>query len=392
MNKNQPVSLALPHRFLYRFIQIILLLLGIVLFIKLSPQLKINDFIEYWSSSRLITHGQNPYDPASLLQVQRMAGLQASQPIMYYLPPWAFTFIIPFSMLSFFSAQVLWLLFNICLLLVCINISWKIYGGENKYIWMAWLIAITFAPTYIALGLTGQISFLMLAGITGFINFIHKPKMAWLAGVFVTLISIKPQVTYLFLLAIFIWGVSQKKWGFLSSFIITLAIESGLAIVLNHAIFAQYVHLMLTGAPAEWASPTLGSVIRLIFGYPHTWLQYIPLVPGIIWLAVFMVKNKEFNWVLYSPIILFMSIITTAYAWTYDQVILIGSILYAIILLKNTGMKLIKWYIITYILINIVAWILRAFLYDFWFFWLAPSLFLWYLGSQRISRTQASPQ
>lgn len=316
------------------------------------------------------------------LEVQRQAGLNIDLPTMFYLPPWVFPYILPFSVVSFPAGQILWLLINICILLVSIRTIWQIYGGSNKKIWLAWVVGFVFAPTFVALGLTGQISPFILAGVTGFLYFVNKPKTEWIAGMFASMLMIKPQVTYLLLLALIIGSIEQKRWRMLLGFFIVLSIEISMTIVIDPGIFAQYFHLIMTGLPNELASPTIGSVLRVVFGSQHIWLQYISVVPGLFWLLMYWKRAKNYDWRINTPIILLISIVTAVYAWTYDQIILLVAVIYSISELIRSKKKQAKWYLLVFFCINLIAWIFRVFLYDFWFFWLAPSLLIWYWVAQ----------
>ena len=66
-----------------------------------AGKIPLYDFIEYWSASRVLVQGGNPYDSAELLAAQRGAGWVDPKPIMMWNPPWTFPLLIPFSMLSF---------------------------------------------------------------------------------------------------------------------------------------------------------------------------------------------------------------------------------------------------------------------------------------------------
>jgi hypothetical protein len=370
MRKPGWISTFTTQRFLYRLLIVIMLVTAIVILIFLQPILRPNDFLEYWSASRLITSGNNPYDPNSLYEMQKEVGLQGNQPILYYLPPWVFPFIVAFSVTSF-------------LLLICIKYIWEMYGGSSKQNWIAWLIGFTFAPTYIALGITGQISPLILVGITGFLYFIKKPRLQWFAGVCATLITIKPQVTYLFILAILVWGIKQKLKPMLLAFFISLMVENLFSYVLNPEIFIHYYNLIITNSPTEWASPTIGSILRLALGAKITWLQFTPLIPGLIWFTLFCFRVKQIDWRIHAPIILIISLVTSVYSWTYDHVVLLIPLLYSIELLLNSVGRRAKFYLVMFFIFNLIAWILRAFLPDFWFFWFAPMVLIWYLMVQK---------
>src|SRR2546430_16338135 len=68
-----------------------------------------DDFIEYWAAARLTLDGQNPYDPAQLLPLQRANGRQTDDAVMMWNPPWALAVVLPLGLFPAREAQLLWL-------------------------------------------------------------------------------------------------------------------------------------------------------------------------------------------------------------------------------------------------------------------------------------------
>jgi len=48
----------------------------------------VRDFVEYWSASRLLLNGGNPYAPDELLQLQRSVGWGSGTALIMWNPPW----------------------------------------------------------------------------------------------------------------------------------------------------------------------------------------------------------------------------------------------------------------------------------------------------------------
>jgi hypothetical protein len=74
--------------------------------------------------------------------------------------------------------------------------------------WVAWLLGFSFIPVLQALDV-GQISPLILLGVTGFLYFTHSCRWT-LAGCCTVLISIKPQLLYLFWPILILWDFRGK--------------------------------------------------------------------------------------------------------------------------------------------------------------------------------------
>jgi len=365
-----------------------LVLIGIGLFILFREvdRLKVNDFIGYWSTSRLLISGGNPYSPDELLQVQQEGGLTRQLPHINYNPPWTLPITFLLGIFNRPTAQILWVLGQITALLYCTNRIWKLYGGPSKLRTIAWLITFTFSPVLAAVILQGQISPFMFIGLIGFLIFIIEPEKAWRAGIFAFLLLTKPQVTYLFFIAFFLWSFLKKKLSALIGFISTLLVANIIALAINPNIFNQYGHLMIESAPSGWATPTIGTYLRLAFNPTGFQLQFLPSLLGAIWLVIYWFKRRQvWDWKVEMPLILFITTITSAYIWTYDMVLLLLPLLLAFIWLIEENRRWISViFVIGYLAIDVLYLWLHLRLDDSYFIWFAPALFVWYLVAQAV--------
>jgi hypothetical protein len=152
--------------------------------------------------------------------------------------------------------------------------------------------------------------------------------------------------------------------------------------VYNPHIIQQYFGMLQTYQISEWATPTIGSYLRFFWlGTDKYWLQFLPSLLGGIWFIYYWYRNHEsWNWVNVLPVLLLVSQITSSYSWTYDLVILIPAIILAVIWIasdwKHWSTLLL---ILFFIAINALDLILHMKLDEFWFIWMAPALFIWFL-------------
>jgi hypothetical protein len=154
--------------------------------------------------------------------------------------------------------------------------------------------------------------------------------------------------------------------------------------LINPQIFSQYINTILYYSPSIWITPTIGAYLRLISNNSDFWLQFIPPLFGAIWLFQYwFFRRDDWSWKERLPLILIVSIITSAYSWTYDQIILllpVFQIFAWISLEKHHSIN-----ILSAILYEIIA---ISFLYflphtqDYLFIWFAPSILIWYLITQ----------
>ena len=206
-------------------------------------------------------------------------------------PPWTLSFILPFGGLSFTASQFLWLLLHVFLILFSAQSLWRIYSDTTESSYTPWLLAFTFIPTYFALML-GQITPLILVGLTSFLYFERKQN-GLAAGASAVLISVKPQLCYLFWLLLLCWVWRHRLWR-----IILGASIAGLAVALipalfNPGIYSSYITLCTTSGlttPLDWAAPTLGNALRVRIS-PRPALQFAPTAVGTRMVAVLLAAS-----------------------------------------------------------------------------------------------------
>jgi len=287
----------------------------------------------------------------------------------------------PFGLLSYRMSRLLWLLFSTVLLLLSSQVLWRIYSGKPKQRWLAIVLVFIFAPTISVLE-KGQITTLLLLGITGFLYFTVLHQNDWLAGASLALVSIKPQLLFIFWIALLFWVIQQRRWLIIICTSITILSLILIAMIYNPHIIQQFFGMLQTYQISEWANPTIGSYLRFFWlGLDKFWIQFLPSLLGGIWFIFYWYKHHEaWNWVDELPIILLVSLLTSSYSWTYDLVILIPAIILAVIWIasdwKHWSTLLL---ILFFIAINALDLILHMKLDEFWFIWMAPALFIWFI-------------
>ncbi len=343
-----------------------------------------DDFVQYWASGKLNIYGENPFDPQKIEQLQIAAGGEPSGTYTISImlnPPWAISLIMPFGFLNYSISRLLWLIFSIGLILVSSLWLWHIYDGNPKQRWLALLVVFIFAPTISVLEV-GQIAPLLLIGLVGFLYFTVVNRNDWLAGAFVALVSIKPQVTYLFWVALLFWIIQERRWLLVISTSITVILLTLIAWIFNPHIIQQYLGMLQTYQISDWANPTIGAYLRFFwFGTDKFWLQFLPSIIGCIWFIYYWCKHhRSWNWVDELPLLLLISQVTASYTWTYDQVILIPAIIQATVWIMYDWKRWSTFFVaIIYLSINLLDLVLHRILSDFWFIWMAPALLILYL-------------
>lgn len=343
----------------------------------------INDFIEYWTATKLLLNGGNPYSSSELLASQAALGWSQSEALMMWNPPWTFFFTLPFGLFDYQTAQFAWFLSHTLIIFVGAKSLWNIYGGEAEKSRYAALAVISFAPTYFAL-LLGQIGPLILLGLIAFLASVKN--RAWgLAGAALTLAAIKPHLLYLFWLALLIWTLKKMQWRLFTGFAVTGIAVALLPLLLDRDVYSQYFDLLKTGRvtkPLDWATPSLGTALAELLAIPDAWIRWLPSWVGAVWFLWYGSRRAEtWNWLSELPLVLLVSVVTAGFVWTFDQVVLVPAVIQAAVWLSRFEDRARAAMCIgVYVALGAILLVAKIFVMDdFWYFWVAPAYLLFYL-------------
>ncbi len=375
----------------YQLIVWLLLIISLGVLFSLSPILTkpdniiADDFSQFWAAGKLNLTGGNPYNPEEIKQtIQKIGGKVSDQNVISIMlnPPWTLSVIMPFALLEYPLSRLFWLLLSVAVVITSIKILWDIYEGQKKNSIIVVFLVLLFSPALSAIQ-KGQYTPIVLIGIALALYNINFRNGYWTAGIFLAFASLKPQLIYLFWVVLFLWSIYKGRWQLLISIIITIIILTTIPYMINPNVLNQYIQTMGDYPISEWATPTLGTLLRLTFGINKFWLQFLPMAIGTITFSVYWLRHKKtWNWIEGSPLIIATSMFTTAYAWSYDAILFIIPIVYVFILVNKYASSMTRIIAVSSLLIiSILNLLLHIRFNDFWFFWLLPSLFLWYLYS-----------
>ena len=337
------------------------------------------DFLEYWASGRLnITNG-NPYDPNQMMAIEQTVGWNLDHALMMLNPPWVLSYAMIFGIFSYSLSRFLCFLIQICIICTCAVLLWRIYNGNKRDEWLAWLAVLTFGPILQTLK-SGQVTILVLMGTVGFLYFINKKSDFW-AGVMASLVLFKPQLLYLFVLALIFWSISRRRYYVLVGMVVASVAYLGLTWIFNPRIFSQYITMLNLYPLQIWMTATLGTYLRSLLNPERFYLQFIPLIAGISWFLLYWVKHKKsFDWIADLPKIILISIATTPYGWTHDAAVCVVGVVQIVVLFNYKHWTFKKILIFTsYWGINLLIMFFR--INQIWFWWYPSFLLIWYLLS-----------
>jgi Glycosyltransferase family 87 len=353
-----------------------------------NPHADLQDFVEYWAAGRLNSQAQNPYDPSGLYEVERTVSPRLTEAIMMWNPPWTLPLAMPFSWLPAQTSHALWIALQLTALLVSVDWLWRLYGGPAQYRWLAWLLSVGFLPTFFALRM-GQISPLILLALVGFLYFERRGQGA-LAGAALAVATIKPHLVLVYGAAVLLWAIHRRRWSVLLGGATALTALIGVALAFNPEVLHQYA-IAMRERPPQFLSPTLGSVLRLVFGFEHFRLQFLPTALGLGWvLSHWWSRRDSWRWADETPILLLVSFLTASYgAWPFDLVVLLLPLLQgAAWVSRDQSRGVVLFATVAYLGFNLTAYLMKDIRYTdyYWCAWMTPMLFYCYL----VLRTRVS--
>ena len=328
----------------------VILIVGIQQIVHLAANrslLRPFDFVQYWSAGRQLLDGRNPYDPDELIVLQRSMDGNVRKTVMMWNPPWTLPLTLPFAAMPWRLAQFIWIGLQLSTVIVSADLLWRIYDGGKRYRWISWLIALTFAPTLFLL-MIGQISGLLLLGVTGFLHF-QRRNCPTLAGCCAALTAIKPHFLPLFGLTLLLEATRRRSTR--------RAILSGAAAIVlfslaplfwNSRVWNQYFAAMQR-PPSEnletmrqYEFPTLGYQLRRWIPDEPFAAQFIPVgLAGLATIVYWFRRRHSWQWGRELPVLVLASVLTTAYGgWAFDLVVLLLPIMPVAVWLVETGKQL----------------------------------------------------
>jgi hypothetical protein len=134
--------------------------------------------------------------------------------------------------------------------------------------------------------------------------------------------------------------------------------------------------------PPDLPAPTLRNALKLLLQLDAGALQILPSLIAVVWVVYYWRRHEsDWQWSERLPLILMVSLTTSAYAWTFDQVIFLPAII------QGAGWLVrhrLPWYhsagALLYVAIDLTHAAMRVFVAEeLWYFWLAPALLSAYL-------------
>lgn len=387
-------SKAAPQHKLLRVVALLFLLAIAVAFLVFgmnSQDTGKRDYVQYWAAGKLLVSGQDPYDPASVLRLEHLAGSTRVEPQVSFSPPFALLFALPLGYTNARWGAVLWMLAIVLSLVASIQILKKLYPSNDDRIHQ---LGYLFAPVFACL-MVGQLDIFFLLALVLFLK-LHTER-PFLAGLVLFPLAMKPHLFLPFALVLLAWSIHRREFRVVLGGICGLLAATLTILAIDPHAWSQYFHMVQTVQPTHLFIPTWSVELRSLIDVRAVWLQFVPEAACCIWaLWYFWTRRNRWSWTENGALILLVSILCAAYAWFYDEVIVLPAIFATLKRKEETHGSLIPFGIIALPALLEVMW--RVDLADVYYLWTTPAWLAWYVyamygsGTPTAEHACAEPQ
>jgi hypothetical protein len=233
-----------------------------------EPFPALNDFMSRWEGARSFwVDGLNPYGNEASLNIQeRIYGrpaLESEDPGYFAYPFYTVFLVWPLVYLPYSWASAIWMVFlEVCLvgalLLILDLLRWRP---------RPWLLAILIIWTLLAYYPSRG----LILGQPGLVVYFLEILTLWalvkkrdtLAGVALALSTIKPQMGFLFVPFLLLWGLYSRRWRFVFGTIVSLGILLVVSFILQPSWLSDW--LQQIGIYTDYTA--LGSPVWIVMQY-----------------------------------------------------------------------------------------------------------------------------
>lgn len=229
-----------------------------------------NDFYPRFRGAMLFwREGIDPYSPEATEAIQRgMYGrlaLPEEDQALFVYPFYIIFMMLPFVWLpvAYSWIQAIWLTVLLWVMILSGLLTLRLLDWQLPvWLWgltVLWGVVFYHNTRTIILGQFAAFIFLWLAAA---LLALKRGRDGW-GGFFLALTTIKPQMTFLLIPALFIWAFRQRRWHFLAGFALTIGGLWGLSFLLLPSWLGSFVH-QVTSYPGYTFT---GSPLWVLTGY-----------------------------------------------------------------------------------------------------------------------------
>ena len=328
------------------------------------------DTLEYWAAGKLFVEGGNPYDVASIFQLEKSAGSDYAEVAMN--PPIILGFVAPLGFFSARGADLLWLMLMLASTGLSIWILWNL-GGRRS--WLEQLLCLCFAPI-IACIMIGQSGIFLLLGVMLFLAF--QESRPFFAGLALLVCALKPHLFVPFGIVLLLWVVSRRRYSLLAGFGAGLLCALAVAYVVDPHAWSQWQQFMHAARPAETPVQNLSRVFRNVLAKDVSWFQFVPVAGASVWaIWYFRSRQERWNWLDQGLLLLIVSVGCAPYSWLTDEAVLLPAVIAGVWRASENRRTLLP--LVLFLAAPLFQMIRGQWILGPYFVWTVPAWFAWYL-------------
>jgi hypothetical protein len=342
------------------------------------------DFIEYWSSAKLLVHHANPYSPSGIFALERAQGFSKSSPLIMLNPPWALFLVAPLGFVGVRTGLFLWTLAAIG----CVVMSIHRLNVPSK----DRALAFVFAPVVACL-CSGQSSPFLLLGFSLFLR-LYRSYPFW-AGASLLLMAIKPHLFLIFWALVLVDCIYRRNFALLAGGASALVSASVLPMSFDVHVWQHYLSMLQSTTLQRGFFPTASMLFRILINPASVWLLFVPSAFAILWgLWYYFRRRQVWDWRVHGMLLMLVTVLVSPYGFFSDEVVLLPSIAFALSLPQKR--KYSEWILLS---INTIALLIvlvkHAALSSHAYIWTPITWLAWFLyataGTKHRDQTSQLP-
>jgi len=342
------------------------------------------DFVVFWATGQQLVHHANPYDPATLLQIERGVGFSSDYAVMYMRNlPTALPLVYPLGWLGLQAASIAWTVLLLGCLYFSVLMLWKMHGRpRNSRHWLGY----SFGPALIS-AIAGQTSLFALLGLVLFLR-LHRTR-PFAAGLSLWLCMLKPQLFLPFGLALLAWIVVTRGYRLLLGTATALAASCVLTYLIDPMAWTQYLQMVRRSGIESEFIPCLSGLLRNWISPGSVWLQSVPAIVACGWAVRYYWRRRlEWDWQRQGSMLMILGLMTAPYAWVYDACVLIPALLEGAYATRSRTVLLTLALLSALVEVALGANLFHRTAFYYWTLWTWPAWLAWYLWACRNASTR----
>ncbi len=313
---------------IFRILAAVAITLAAILLVTAQMHPAAMDYIEYWSSGKLLMHHADPYSQVGVFALEKAHGYVPAGPLIMLNPPWALFLVAPLGFGNVFAGLFLWTLAAIGCILAFIQLLEVPSKGRALAFGFAPVLAFAFAPA-LASVYGGQSSPFLLLGFSLFLRF-HRSR-PFFAGASLLLMAIKPHLFLVFWALLLVDCIYRRRFLILAGVASALAAGSAFSMCLDAHIWRHYFTLLRAFGHVHGFVPTLSMLFQALIDARAVWLLFVPSALAILWGFWYYTRWRHvWDWRIHGMLLMLVTVLVSPYGFFSDEIVLLPSIFYAL--------------------------------------------------------------